>query len=171
MVLPRAVDIVAGGVGGHIGEEDVIEGNVLERAAGRFDRFENVPGLPHRYRRDCWRCRARVYRAPKSALLALAPGKYAQVMVPNLRGQQPDTARILSLTIEDRLSRDRRSSVFVPGNEAEHGIVELCGVGFGCAMAAVCELDQRRLGDEPRQLAAEIRWREDVVLGADDERR
>src|SRR6516162_7944547 len=32
-----SVDFVHGGVGGHIGEEDVIEGNVLERAAGRLN--------------------------------------------------------------------------------------------------------------------------------------
>jgi hypothetical protein len=43
------VNLVHSGVRGRIGKEDVIEGNVLERAAGRFnyrfDRFENVPGL------------------------------------------------------------------------------------------------------------------------------
>ena len=59
----------------------------------------------------------------------------------------------------------------MPGDEAKHGIVELCGVGLRCAMTAAREFDQRGLGDEPRKLAAEIRWREDVVLGADDERR
>jgi hypothetical protein len=36
MVLRRPAALVAGGVGGHIGEEDMIEGKVLERAAGRF---------------------------------------------------------------------------------------------------------------------------------------
>ena len=59
----------------------------------------------------------------------------------------------------------------MPGDEAEHGIVELCGIGLGCAMAAAREFDQRSIGNEARKLPAEIRRREDVIFGADDERR
>jgi hypothetical protein len=58
--------------------------------------------------------------------------------------------------IEDRLSSARCSPAVVPGDETKHGIVELRGVGLGCAMAAARELDQRGVGDEARKLAAKI---------------